>query len=285
MRRCILRDRVSLHGRVIQKRHEDMKTIGSLNEKPLHAALKAWCLQPGDQTEVPVDGYIIDIVRGDLLIEVQTRNFSAIKAKLLSLTAHHPVQVVYPIAQHKWIVKLPTDDHKNPRRRKSPKRGMLIHLFEELVSFPELLAHPHFSLHIVAIQEEEVRRHDPRHGWRRKGWVTHERRLVQVEEEHIFTSPDDLAVLIPTHMSDAFTTADLATALKTSRRIAQKMAYCLDRMHLITQIGKQGNARIYRRVISLEKGGKAHGISDAERERRDAVGKPGVSCRVQVPVG
>ncbi len=53
-----------------------MNTIGSLNEKSLHAALKAWCLQPGDQTEVPVDGYIIDIVRGDLLIEVQTRNFS-----------------------------------------------------------------------------------------------------------------------------------------------------------------------------------------------------------------
>ena len=48
-----------------------MTSIGSLHEKSLHAALKAWCLQPGDHTEVPVDGYIIDIVRGDLLIEVQ----------------------------------------------------------------------------------------------------------------------------------------------------------------------------------------------------------------------
>ncbi len=97
------------------------------------------------------------------------------------------------------------------------------------------------------------------------------RRMAQcytLEEDHVFDSPDDLAFLIPTHMSDAFTTAELATALKTSRRIAQKMAYCLDRMHLVTRIGKQGNARIYRRATSLEKGGKEHGISDAERERR-----------------
>src|SRR5262245_62323945 len=30
--------------------------IGLLNEKPLHAALKAWYAQPGDQFEVPLDG-------------------------------------------------------------------------------------------------------------------------------------------------------------------------------------------------------------------------------------
>ncbi len=228
-----------------------MTSIGSLNEKSLHAALKAWCLQPGDQTEVPVDGYIIDIVRGDLLIEVQTRNFSAIKAKLLTLTTQYPVRLIYPIAQQKWIVKLPTDGHRRQRRRKSPKRGTLVQMFDELVSFPELLAHPNFSLHVVVIQEEEVRRRDRRHGWRRHGWVTHERRLVHVEEEHVFDSPEDLAFLIPTNLSDAFTTADLATALKTSRRVAQKMAYCLNRMHLVTQIGKQGNARVYRRAISL----------------------------------
>src|SRR5262245_23712671 len=112
-----------------------MPSIGSLNEKSLHAALKAWCLQPGDQTEVPVEGYIIDIVRGDLLIEIQTRNFSALKAKLLKLTAQSPVRLIYPITLQEWIVKLPTNGHETPSRRKSPKRGTLFHIFEELVSF------------------------------------------------------------------------------------------------------------------------------------------------------
>jgi hypothetical protein len=223
-----------------------MTSIGSLNEKSLHAALKAWYLQPGDQTEVPVDGYIIDIVRGDLLIEVQTRNFSAIKAKLFTLTAKCPVRLIYPITQQKWIVTLPTNGHEAPCRRKSPKRGALFHIFEELVSFPELLINPNFSLHIVSIQEEEIRRHDRRRGWRRKGWITHERRLLHVMEEHIFNNPQDMGFLIPTNLSDTFTTADLSNALNTSRRLAQKMAYCLERMNLFMRIGKRGNAIVYR---------------------------------------
>lgn len=99
-----------------------MTSIGSLNEKSLHAALKAWCLQPGDQTEVPVDGYVIDIVRGDLLIEIQTRNFSAIKGKLLTLTAQCPVRLMYPIAQQKWIVRLPTNGHGTQCRRKAARQ-------------------------------------------------------------------------------------------------------------------------------------------------------------------
>jgi hypothetical protein len=222
-----------------------MTSIGSLNEKSLHAALKAWCVQPGDRTEVPVDGYIVDIVRDELLIEVQTRNFSAIKSKLLTLTSRYPVRLVYPIAQQKWIVKLPKDGQSQQSRRKSPKRGTLLQIFEELVSFPELLTHPSFSLHVVLIQEEEVRRYDRRRGWRRKGWVTHERRLLHVMEEYFFEHPEDMEALIPADLPATFTTADLADALNTSRRFARKMAYCLDRMNLFTRVGKRGNAIVY----------------------------------------
>lgn len=230
-----------------------MTSIGSLNEKPLHAALKAWCLQPGDQTEVPVDGYVIDIVRGDLLIEIQTRNFSALKTKLLTLTAKHPVRLIYPITQQKWIVKLPANGHGTQVRRKSPKRGTLVQIFEELVSFPELLGNPNFSLHLVFIQEEEVRRHDERRGWRRKGWITHERRLLRVVDECAFDNPQGVAFLIPASLPHSFTTADLSRALNVSRRLAQKMAYCLERMNLVVRIAKQGNAIVYGRSRPAQK--------------------------------
>ncbi len=59
-----------------------MSGIGLLNEKPLHASLKEWYAQPGDQFEVPVDGFVIDIVRDDLLLEIQTGSFASIKSKL-----------------------------------------------------------------------------------------------------------------------------------------------------------------------------------------------------------
>src|SRR3954451_13073360 len=46
--------------------------IGELREGPLHRALKEWLSAPGDAFEVPVEGYVIDLVRADgELVEVQ----------------------------------------------------------------------------------------------------------------------------------------------------------------------------------------------------------------------
>ncbi len=58
-----------------------MSNIGTLNEKPLHAALKEYYAKPDDQFEVSVDGFVIDIVQGDLLIEIQTGNFASINVE------------------------------------------------------------------------------------------------------------------------------------------------------------------------------------------------------------
>src|SRR5262245_41716920 len=68
-----------------------MAGIGVLNESPLHAALKQWYARPGDLLETAVDGFVVDIVRGDVLIEIQTGHFAAIRSKLASLLQSHPV--------------------------------------------------------------------------------------------------------------------------------------------------------------------------------------------------
>jgi hypothetical protein len=221
--------------------------IGTLNEKPLHASLKEWHAQPGDRFEIPIDGFIVDIVRGDLLVEVQTRNFSAIKRKLATLTAHYPVRLVYPVAREKWIVRLTEDGRNQLSRRKSPKRGGFEHIFEELVHIPKLLSSPNFSLDVLLIQEEEVRRYDGRRGWRRHGWVTHERRLLQVVDQHLFETPADIVALVPPTLPESFTTADLAAAIDKPRWLARKVAYCLREMGALAPVGKQGNAILYTR--------------------------------------
>jgi hypothetical protein len=227
--------------------------FSTLNEKPLHAALKAWYARPGDQCEAAVDGFVIDIVRGDLLIEIQTRNFAALKRKVIALAANHPVRLVYPIAREKWIVKLPEEGAGPPSRRKSPKRGTLLQIFEELVSFPSLLVSGNFSIDVLFIQEEEVRRHDAGRGWRRKGWITEERRLVQVMDVQRLETPEDVRTLIPATLAEPFTTADLAAATAQSRRLARKMVYCLREMGVLISVGKRGNAILYERRSATER--------------------------------
>ncbi|MEJ5309604.1 MAG: hypothetical protein WHX52_07510 [Anaerolineae bacterium] len=194
---------------------------------------------------MPVDGYIIDIVRGDLLIEIQTRGFSALKDKLAALTRAHPVRLVYPIAQEKWIVRLADDGKSEISRRRSPKRGCVEQIFDELVSIPHLLAQPNFTLEVVFIHEEEARRYDARRGWRRKGWVTLERRLVKVVGRQEFTSPEVLRALLPASLVEPFAASDLARLIPGGLRRAQKMVYCLRTMGILTQVGKRGRATLY----------------------------------------
>jgi len=224
-----------------------MPHIGTLNENPLHSALKEWYAEPGDRLEVPVDGFVVDIVRGELLIEVQTANFSAIGRKLAGLTAEHRVRLVYPIPLQKWIVRLDADGSTLGRRR-SPKRGALESVFEELVRIPHLPADPNFSLDVLLTREEEVRTYKEGRAWRRKGWVICERRLLEVAERHLFRTPSDLAALLPEELPEPFTTADVAQAGGQPRWLAQKMAYCLRKMGAIRQEGKRRNALLYRRA-------------------------------------
>ena len=118
--------------------------IGTLGEKGLHSALKDWYAGPDDRLEVEVDGFHIDILRHKLLIEIQTSNFSSQRKKLKTLTEKHHVRLVFPIAREKWIVRLSADGVTQLGRRKSPKRGHLLLLFEEMVSIPGLMKKEEF---------------------------------------------------------------------------------------------------------------------------------------------
>jgi hypothetical protein len=219
-------------------------SITTYNESALHADLKAWLAQPGDEIEKMVDGAVVDIVRGPLLIEVQTGNFGKIRPKLQRLVRTHPVLLVYPVASEKWIVRL--DGDKLIGRRKSPVRGTWWHAFNELVYIPRLMTKPGFALEVVLIQETEERRYVGRKAWRKRGWGTDQRRLVSVLESRVFTSPADLLALLPAALPEPFTTADLAEAIGERRRLAQKIAYALRRMDALVVTGKSGRANLYR---------------------------------------
>ncbi|MCD4656504.1 MAG: hypothetical protein K8S87_03060, partial [Planctomycetes bacterium] len=112
---------------------ESTKTgIGTLNERSLHAQLKDLLATADDKCEVKVGRYFIDIVRDDLLIEIQTGNFSGIRRKLGNLLETQRVRLVYPIAQEKIIRKFDVGG-RELSVRKSPKHCGIYDLFTELV--------------------------------------------------------------------------------------------------------------------------------------------------------
>lgn len=195
--------------------------IGTLNEGSLHAALKELYAQPGDEFEVPLDRFVIDIQRGSRLIEIQTGSFGAMGSKLDHLLPEHEILLVHPIAVSSYLQR------EGSPTRKSPKRGSIYSLFEELVSIPTLLDHPNLTLDVVLVSVTKVQ--DPEARTRRgRGYRTVDRKLREVLETQRFESAHDLLRLLPGGLPDRFTTADIAEAGGFARDIAQRMAYCFN---------------------------------------------------------
>ena len=88
-----------------------------MNESSLHSAIKEWYSLPSDKFEVKIGQYVADIVRGDLIVEIQTMNFSAIRKKLENLVQKHKVRLVYPIAERKCIVHIDKSGKVVSRRK------------------------------------------------------------------------------------------------------------------------------------------------------------------------
>lgn len=216
-------------------------SIGTLREQQLHAALKAWLAQAGDAFEQKVDGYHIDILRGELLIEIQTGSFNKLRKKLNNLLPEHRVLLVHPIAQTKWVVRQ-SKRGKQIARRKSPKRGRVEHVFDELLFIPDLLSHPNLHLVVLLTEQEEVWRDDGKGSWRRKHWSIADKRLVQVIEQHEFRSAADFLKLLPADLPRPFTHQQLAKALGVPLWVATRMSYCLRKMGALETQGKRGRA-------------------------------------------
>ena len=219
--------------------------IGTLKEKSLHAELKNWLKMPGDKIESPVDGYIIDIVRGELLIEIQTQNFSAIRKKLENLLISHKVRLIYPIVQNKWIIGLDRNGDQITRRILSPKHDSYVNIFKELVRIPHIMLNSNLIVEALIVDVEETRLNDGKGSWRRKGWSVLDRRLVNLVDQKIFHGSMDYLTLIPKSLEFPFTNYELSKALRKSIRLARMMTYCLRKNNLLIVVGKRGKTFLY----------------------------------------
>ena len=223
-----------------------MDQIGTYREGPLHAALKDWFAEPGDQFEVPVDGFVIDLVRDDLLVEIQTGGFTPLRRKLDRLLETHRVRIVHPIAVDTWIVRM-DDGGEVLSRRRSPRHQTPVDVFAGLVSITDHLTSPSLEIDVVSTTQQQVRRHEEGKAWRRKGWVIDHRSLIEVAGVVQIRTTADLLGFLPANLDDPFSTADLAAALETSRRTAQQMVYCLRRVGCLVLAGTRGNAPLFSR--------------------------------------
>ncbi len=222
-----------------------MSGIGVLREGPLHAAIKTAIARVGDRQEVPVDGFVIDIVRADgELVEIQTGGFTALGHKLDALLDAHRVRIVHPVAARTTIVRV-DGDGQVVREQRSPKRATALEVFDKLVAFPSLLSHPNLAIEVLLLHEQSVRGPAPSvtRGRRRDPG---ERRMLELLDRVELKGPAAALRLIGALPPAPFTTREVAGALGCRILLAQRIVYCLRLADLLEAAGRRGSAPLYR---------------------------------------
>lgn len=231
-----------------------LRGFTTFREGSLHAALKARyaASMVGARIEADVDGFVVDVVGRHELVEIQTASFASARRKLERLVATHRVVLVHPIPIEKWLVRVDTGGAVLSRRR-SPRHGLALDLFDELVHIPALVAHPNFRVELALTCEEEIRGPIPDGATYRfaRRWRRVDRRLLSVIETRRIDTPADLARLLPDGLPEPFTTADVVVATRRSRQLAMRTVYCLERSGAIARQPRRGRFVAYGRVPEM----------------------------------
>lgn len=233
---------------VIQSRRTQKKErqgIGTMGEKTVHAVLKDCYTKEEGQQEIPVSGFVADIFTGRQIIEIQTRNFNALRKKLECFLKLCPVTVVYPIAHIKWLIWIDEETGEMTAKRKSPVKGTEYLAFSELYKIKNFLSNDNFSIRLVLLDMEEYRLLN---GWskdKKKGSTRYDRLPVKLIRETKIECWQDYRMFIPAELGDGFSVKDFAKAAHINKKLAGLVVHILHEMGVIKRTGKKGNAWLY----------------------------------------
>ncbi len=223
-------------------------------ETSLHRALKEQ-YAPGEtgRREVRVERFRIDAVDDTgRLIEIQSGALGPLRGKLRRLLLAHHIRIVKPVVLARRVIRRARHDGAVLSSRRSPKRGALIDVFDDLMGVVSVFPHANLEIEVLGVTIDEVR--VPRRRW--PGYTVVDRLLREIHERTSLARAGDLWMLLPAACDgrEPFTTRELARQLGRPVWFAQRVAYCLRLSGAARVVGKSGNRRIYVRELDAAPG-------------------------------
>jgi hypothetical protein len=214
-------------------------------ETSLHRSLKER-YAAGDATrrEVSVKRFRVDAVDDSgRLIEIQSGALGPLRGKLQRLLVEYRVRIVKPVVLARTVVKRAQRTGAVLSSRRSPKRGALLDVFDDLIGVVRVFPHSNLDIEVIGVTIDEVR--EQRRRW--PGYTVVDRCLREIHGAASLTRASDLWALLPPDCDGRvpFTTRELAGQLDRPLWFAQRVAYCLRMTGAVRVVGKSANRLIY----------------------------------------
>lgn len=188
-------------------------TIGTLNEKTIHNALKCYYCSESDH-EARIGSFYADGAGENGIFEIQSANFSYLAKKLtLMLRASH-VTVVYPYEKvtHNYAVNEQTGEVMSETKR---TESSFSKLFLELYRLKAFLTNPNLTIRIAFLELDKKTYFKDSRRIRRKG-MKKEKCPTRLLDEIVLDAPSDYLVFLPEGLPEQFTRSDLQRLCRTT---------------------------------------------------------------------
>lgn len=229
---------------MVGKNHE-LRGIGTLGEKTIHAILKLYYEPDEDYHEVALDGYFADVCNENGIIEIQTANFNKLRNKLTIFLENYPVTVVYPMPYRKWVTWIDPDTKELSKRHKAPKTWTPYYAFFELYKIKQFLKHPNLRIRIVLMDMDEYKLLNGWNASKKRGATRFDRIPIGICEEICIDQVEDYLQLVPYDLENPFDSKTFARAASIHVDTARQVLNILSYVGTVQRVGKKGNSILY----------------------------------------
>lgn len=227
-------------------------SVGTQNEKLIHATLKNYYAPYCDEQEIKIGSYFADAVNEDGIFEIQTSGLYRLREKLCAFLDCSRVTVVHPMISEYKTVFISSDTNEIVKESSARRIKSELKLFEELYSIREFLTHKNLRIILCFLKAEKLvyfkgdNLPDMRNKYERKKCVI-QKIPIEILSEKALETPHDYKRFIPAGLPDEFTKKQLSAAAKESA--VSLRTEVLRTVGLIEKAGKNKNEFIYRIVF------------------------------------
>ena len=219
------------------------EVIGTYREKRLHRVFKRWLCDDPQKHEQRVGRHVADLLMGEEIFEIQTKNLRALKGKLQGYLENtdYRITVIHPMIGERSLVRMDRETGEVYSARKSPKRATWFDALPELYWIREELISSRVTVQLFLITAEE-RRYSERMRYRREGAYDGELFPEEMIAQRCLRKIDDYKDFLPQGVM-SFTASEYAVFSKQKGR---RLYSCLNLLCALGLLHRETEGRQYR---------------------------------------